>query len=99
MNSMNMVFDFWICNNFPWCDFYWLDIVVNRSVLFMFMYLVNKMFYQELVLHGRRGFYEGRIAQAVVDIVQENGGVMSLSDMKNHVTTEISPIYIDYKVG
>ncbi|MCI4383550.1 hypothetical protein PGIGA_G00027830 [Pangasianodon gigas] len=52
---------------------------------------------QELVLHGRTGFYEGRIAQAVVDVVQENGGVMSLDDMKNHITTEITPIYIDYK--
>ncbi|KAI5101702.1 gamma-glutamyltransferase 7 [Silurus meridionalis] len=53
--------------------------------------------FQELVLHGRNGFYEGKIAQAVVDIVQENGGVMSLDDMKNHVTTEITPIYTDYK--
>lgn len=57
------------------------------------------MYYQELVLHGKTGFYEGRIAQAVVDVVQENGGVMSLDDMKNHVTTEITPINIDYKVG
>ncbi|XP_047014081.2 glutathione hydrolase-like YwrD proenzyme isoform X2 [Ictalurus punctatus] len=53
--------------------------------------------FQELVLHGRKGFYQGRIAQAVVDVVQENGGVMSLYDMKNHVTAEITPIYIDYK--
>lgn len=57
------------------------------------------MYCQELVLHGRAGFYEGRIAQAVVDVVQENGGVMILEDMKNHVTIEITPIYIDYKVG
>lgn len=57
------------------------------------------MYFQELVLHGRRGFYEGRIAQAMVDVVRENGGVISLDDMKNHVTTEISPIYINYKVG
>lgn len=57
------------------------------------------MYCQELVLHGKTGFYEGRIAQAVVDVVQENGGVMSLDDMKNHVTTEITPINIDYKVG
>lgn len=59
----------------------------------------NIMSCQELVLHGKREFYEGRIAQAVVDVVRENGGVISLDDMKNHITTEISPIYIDYKVG
>lgn len=45
------------------------------------------------------GFYEGRIAQAVVDVVREHDGVMSLDDLKNHVTTEITPIYADYKVG
>ncbi|KAK3533982.1 hypothetical protein QTP70_034980, partial [Hemibagrus guttatus] len=53
--------------------------------------------FQELALHGKMGLYEGRIAQAVVDVVQEHGGVMSLDDLKNHVTTEITPIYTDYK--
>ncbi|XP_072516175.1 glutathione hydrolase-like YwrD proenzyme [Salminus brasiliensis] len=53
--------------------------------------------FQELALRGRAGFYEGRIAEAVVDVVKENGGVMSLDDLKNHVTAEITPIYTDYK--
>ncbi|KAL7867411.1 hypothetical protein AOLI_G00152250 [Acnodon oligacanthus] len=52
---------------------------------------------QELALQGKAGFYEGRIAEAVVDVVKENGGVLSLDDMKNHVTAEITPIYTDYK--
>uniref|UniRef100_A0A8B9J7R5 Gamma-glutamyltransferase YwrD n=4 Tax=Astyanax mexicanus TaxID=7994 RepID=A0A8B9J7R5_ASTMX len=52
---------------------------------------------QELALRGKAGFYEGRIAEAVVDVVREAGGVMSLDDLKNHVTTEITPIYTDYK--
>ena len=54
---------------------------------------------QELALRGKAGFYEGRVAEAVVDVVRENGGVMSLDDMKNHVTAEITPIHTDYKVG
>ncbi|KAI4898276.1 hypothetical protein NFI96_024410, partial [Prochilodus magdalenae] len=52
---------------------------------------------QELALRGKAGFYEGRVAEAVVDVVRENGGVMSLDDMKNHVTAEITPIHTDYK--
>lgn len=65
----------------------------------VYFHLSCMMYSQELVLHGKTGFYEGRIAQAVVDAVQEHGGVMSLDDLGNHVTTEIMPIYTDYKVS
>ncbi|XP_063056991.1 glutathione hydrolase-like YwrD proenzyme isoform X2 [Engraulis encrasicolus] len=53
--------------------------------------------FQEMAHRGKAGFYEGRVAEAVVNVIQENGGVLSLEDLKNHTSTEITPIYTDYK--
>jgi gamma-glutamyltranspeptidase/glutathione hydrolase len=52
---------------------------------------------QELAVHGKKGFYEGRIAQAICEAVSKFGGVMSLDDLKNHVTTFEEPIKTSYK--
>lgn len=54
---------------------------------------------QELAEHGRRGFYEGRIAEAIVEIIQQNGGVMCLDDLKSHASLNVTPICTDYKVS
>ncbi|CAG8771681.1 6364_t:CDS:2, partial [Acaulospora morrowiae] len=51
-------------------------------------------------LRGRlenRFYYTGRIAQAIVDLVQSQGGVMSLEDLASHTSTRVDPICIDYK--
>ncbi|KAL2090242.1 hypothetical protein ACEWY4_014930 [Coilia grayii] len=53
--------------------------------------------FQEIARRGKAGFYEGKVAEAIVEIVQENGGVMSLEDLKNHTSTEVTPISTDYK--
>ncbi|XP_043558613.1 glutathione hydrolase-like YwrD proenzyme [Chiloscyllium plagiosum] len=53
--------------------------------------------FKELAQSGKRGFYEGRIAKAIVETIQRNGGVMSLSDLKEHTSTEVTPIFTDYK--
>ncbi|XP_023700093.2 LOW QUALITY PROTEIN: glutathione hydrolase-like YwrD proenzyme [Paramormyrops kingsleyae] len=53
--------------------------------------------FKELALHGKLGFYEGRIAEAIVDVVNRNGGVMSFLDLKSHAGTEVVPIFTDYK--
>ncbi|GJN90639.1 hypothetical protein Rhopal_003651-T1 [Rhodotorula paludigena] len=45
---------------------------------------------------GKAGFYEGRIAQAIVDLVQARGGVMTLEDLKQHTTTPVEPISVNY---
>eukprot|EP00079_Xenopus_tropicalis_P016032 XP_004914421.1 PREDICTED: putative gamma-glutamyltransferase YwrD isoform X1 [Xenopus tropicalis] len=46
---------------------------------------------------GKKGFYEGRIAEAVVQIVKKNGGVMQLDDLASHATEKVQPIYATYK--
>lgn len=68
---------------------------------------------------GKAGFYEGRIAEAIVEresqaerghfpqdrspdlglhvtVIQSQGGVMTLDDLKNHTTTPVTPISINY---
>ncbi|XP_066455227.1 glutathione hydrolase-like YwrD proenzyme [Eleutherodactylus coqui] len=53
--------------------------------------------FKELSKQGKKGFYEGRIAQAIVQVIQSNGGVLALSDLSHHVTEEIQPIFTTYK--
>ncbi|XP_051873774.1 glutathione hydrolase-like YwrD proenzyme isoform X4 [Pristis pectinata] len=53
--------------------------------------------FKELAQFGKKGFYEGRIARAIVDIIKKNGGVLSLDDLKEHISTEVTPTFTDYK--
>ncbi|XP_031431429.1 glutathione hydrolase-like YwrD proenzyme isoform X2 [Clupea harengus] len=53
--------------------------------------------FQEISHQGKDGFYAGRIAEAIVEVIRENGGVMSLEDLRSHTSTEITPIFTDYK--
>lgn len=45
---------------------------------------------------GKNGFYEGRIAQAIVDLIKSRGGVMELDDLAEHSTTFVEPIKYTY---
>lgn len=40
--------------------------------------------FRQLAKHGKKGFYEGPIAAAVVQVVQDLGGHLSLQDLKDH---------------
>ncbi|XP_071813699.1 glutathione hydrolase-like YwrD proenzyme [Apostichopus japonicus] len=48
--------------------------------------------FQELATKGKAGFYEGRIAEAIVESVRAGGGVMTLDDLKRHNSTMEDPI-------
>ncbi len=47
--------------------------------------------------HGKAGFYEGRIADSIVELLSSFGGVMTLDDLKNHKTTFDKPISVNYQ--
>lgn len=51
---------------------------------------------RSVVEHGQKGFYEGRIAQAIVDLIQSQGGVMTLEDLATHTSTHVKPISYSY---
>ncbi|KAF1986202.1 gamma-glutamyltranspeptidase [Aulographum hederae CBS 113979] len=40
--------------------------------------------FQLLAKHGKKGFYEGSVAEALVKVVQDLGGHIVLDDLKNH---------------
>jgi gamma-glutamyltranspeptidase/glutathione hydrolase len=46
---------------------------------------------------GKSAFYEGEIAEAIVGVIQEAGGVMSLEDLASHTSTWEEPISVDYR--
>ncbi|KAI9989937.1 hypothetical protein PInf_020236 [Phytophthora infestans] len=49
--------------------------------------------FEEVVKSGKKAFYaDGRIAQAIVDMVREKGGVMTLEDLQTHQSTFVTPI-------
>ena len=53
--------------------------------------------FRTLAREGSKGFYEGRIAQAMVDVVQLLGGEMTLEDLKGHKTELVEPITLNYQ--
>ncbi|XP_028855809.1 uncharacterized protein LOC114801719 [Denticeps clupeoides] len=52
---------------------------------------------QEISSHGKAGFYQGRVAEAIVKVIKENGGVMCLEDLRSNSSSEVTPIFTDYK--
>ncbi|XP_041646621.1 glutathione hydrolase-like YwrD proenzyme [Cheilinus undulatus] len=52
---------------------------------------------KEIGEHGKLAFYQGRIAQAIIDIINQNGGVMTLDDLSSHDSEVITPISTEYK--
>ena len=52
--------------------------------------------FRELVEKGKDGFYKGRIAEAIVELIQSKGGVMELEDLAKHETQFVEPIKYTY---
>lgn len=52
--------------------------------------------FRTLGREGRKGFYEGRIAEAIVEVVRARGGCLSLKDLKDHKSTFPEPISVSF---
>ena len=52
---------------------------------------------QVLGTEGKSGFYRGRVARSIVDIVQSNGGTLRLEDLDSHFTTYDDPVKVNYR--
>lgn len=46
---------------------------------------------------GPKGFYEGRVAESIVEVLKSMGGVMELEDLRTHVSEHIEPISYTYQ--
>lgn len=53
---------------------------------------------QELGERGKPAFYQGRVGQAIVDVIGRHGGVMTLDDLSSHDSEVIVPASTEYKV-
>lgn len=50
--------------------------------------------FRSLVEKGKAGFYDGHIAEAIIEISQQLGGYLTLDDLRNHQSTITEPISI-----
>jgi gamma-glutamyltranspeptidase / glutathione hydrolase len=46
--------------------------------------------------HGKDGFYKGRIAEAIVKLIQSKFGIMELEDLAKHESSFVDPIQYTY---
>ena len=52
--------------------------------------------YRTLASEGKKGFYSGRIAAAIVEALKSKGGLMELSDLASHKSEMVDPISYTY---
>ncbi|KAF7799241.1 hypothetical protein EIP86_010473 [Pleurotus ostreatoroseus] len=48
--------------------------------------------FRTIAEHGKDGYYKGRIAEAIVELIQSKGGLMTLEDLASHRTEFVEPI-------
>jgi gamma-glutamyltranspeptidase / glutathione hydrolase len=46
---------------------------------------------------GKQAFYQGEIAEAIVSVIKEAGGCMSVDDLASHISTWEEPISVTYR--
>ena len=51
----------------------------------------------EISKHGNKGFYEGWVAEAMINKINKTGGKISLEDFKSYVPKWRKPIVFNYK--
>ncbi|MGA0274115.1 MAG: gamma-glutamyltransferase [Flavobacteriaceae bacterium] len=52
---------------------------------------------ERIAVEGSAGFYQGPNAEALIQRVQETGGIMTLEDLKAYKPVWRTPIYLNYK--
>ncbi|KAG9092096.1 hypothetical protein FRC06_000251 [Ceratobasidium sp. 370] len=52
--------------------------------------------FRTLASEGKKGFYTGRVAEAIVELIKSKGGVMELGDLAAHDTEFVEPISYTY---
>lgn len=55
--------------------------------------------FRELAKHKRKGFYEGRVAEEIVRVLQDLGSAMTLEDLREHLhigTQDVKPISLPF---
>jgi gamma-glutamyltranspeptidase / glutathione hydrolase len=53
--------------------------------------------FETIARKGASAFYQGEIAEAIVGVIKEAGGVLSAQDLASHASTWEPPISVDYR--
>jgi gamma-glutamyltranspeptidase / glutathione hydrolase len=53
--------------------------------------------FRALAEHGKDGFYKGRVAEAIVEVIKSKGGVMELEDLAKHASEFVEPLKYTYR--
>ncbi len=53
--------------------------------------------YRKIASGGREAFYEGEIAKTIADFIQEQGGFLSVDDLKEHHSEWVEPVSLNYR--
>ena len=53
--------------------------------------------FRALAERGKAGFYSGRVASAVCEVLQAHGGLMTEADLAAHRSTFDSPVCVDFR--
>ncbi|TFG28927.1 gamma-glutamyltransferase [Candidatus Thorarchaeota archaeon] len=53
--------------------------------------------FESVATEGLQTFYSGKIAESIVNLVQEYGGFLTLEDLETHKTEETTPISTKYR--
>ncbi|KAL1877510.1 hypothetical protein Daus18300_002498 [Diaporthe australafricana] len=61
------------------------EIIKNKALARTFELLADR---------GKSGFYEGSVAEAIVEISQKNSGYLTLDDLKSHNSEVVDPVSI-----
>ncbi|KAI3397685.1 hypothetical protein diail_10454 [Diaporthe ilicicola] len=61
------------------------EVIRNRALARTFELLTEK---------GKSGFYEGSVAEAIIEVSQKHGGYMTLDDLKKHDSEAVEPVSI-----
>ncbi|KAI5925149.1 nucleophile aminohydrolase [Camillea tinctor] len=48
--------------------------------------------FRAVATEGKKGFYSGRVAEALVEVVQSLGGLLSVDDLAHHLATGSEPV-------
>jgi gamma-glutamyltranspeptidase/glutathione hydrolase len=53
--------------------------------------------YEILAKKGRDGFYKGDVAKTIVNYIKEQGGFLSMKDLKDHTSEWVEPVSTNYR--
>ncbi len=75
--------------------YYLNDSTPKKGQIFKNPDLANTL--RVIAKNGKKGFYEGKIANTIANFIQDQGGFLSSNDLKNHKSEWVDPVSTNYR--